>query len=240
MKFSIIKNLNLVFALFILSSCKDDRIKISDLGVIDKDKKNQTAFILQPEKLLVMVRTDSDLDGKTDLWTWVRGGDKDPKTSLVLFEELIRKGNHSRTWYGPGNKKLIEQNDLDEDGRWESMVYYNASAIPKQTMRIVAYVEVDLYRKGKPSLWIFPEARMELDLDDDGKPDHLLTNQNLMLENFAKLQKGKEISQKDFSPMQASNSWVLNPKQIVNPRYQALISQSLFPVIDLEQTVNKP
>ncbi|EMI66243.1 hypothetical protein LEP1GSC083_4543 [Leptospira interrogans serovar Pyrogenes str. L0374] len=39
MKFSIIKNLNLVLALLVLSSCKDDRIKISDLGVIDKDKK---------------------------------------------------------------------------------------------------------------------------------------------------------------------------------------------------------
>ncbi|WP_061249722.1 adhesin Lsa25.6 [Leptospira alstonii] len=239
MKFSIIKNLNLVIVLLVLSSCKDDRIKISDLGVIDKDKKNQTAFVLQPEKLLVMVRTDSDLDGKTDLWTWVRGDDKDAKASLVLFEELIRKGNHSRTWYGPGNRKLIEQSDLDEDGRWESMVYYNASAVPGQTMRIVAYVEVDHYGKGKPSLWIFPEARMELDLDDDGKPDHLLTNQDRMLENFAKLQKGKRISEKDFSPMSASSSWVLNPKQIVNPRYQALIQKSLFPV-DLKPTTDKP
>ncbi|EQA61465.1 adhesin Lsa25.6 [Leptospira alexanderi] len=239
MKFSIIKNLNIIIALLVLSACKDDRIKISDLGVIDKDKKNQTAFVLQPEKLLVMVRTDSDLDGKTDLWTWVRGDDKDPKASLVLFEELIRKGNHSRTWYGPGNRKLIEQNDLDEDGRWESMVYYNASAIPKETMRIVAYVEVDLYGKGKPSLWIFPEARMELDLDDDGMPDHLLTNQDRMLENFAKLQKGKQISEKDFSPMSVSSSWVFNPKQIVNPRYQALINQSLFPV-DSKPNINKP
>lgn len=49
MKSSIIKNLNLVFALLVLFSCKDDRIKISNLGVIDKDKKNQTAFVLQPE-----------------------------------------------------------------------------------------------------------------------------------------------------------------------------------------------
>ncbi|EMF80194.1 putative lipoprotein [Leptospira weilii serovar Topaz str. LT2116] len=239
MKFSIIKNLNIIIVLLVLSACKDDRIKISDLGVIDKDKKNQTAFVLQPEKLLVMVRTDSDLDGKTDLWTWVRGDDKNPKASLVLFEELIRKGNHSRTWYGPGNRKLIEQNDLDEDGRWESMVYYNASATPKETMRIVAHVEVDLYGKGKPSLWIFPEARMELDLDDNGKPDHLLTKQELMLENFAKLQKGKEISKKDFSPMSASSSWVFNSKQIVNPRYQALINQSLFPV-DSKPNISKP
>ncbi|EMM72083.1 adhesin Lsa25.6 [Leptospira weilii] len=239
MKFSIIENLNIITVLLVLSACKDDRIKISDLGVIDKDKKNQTAFVLQPEKLLVMVRTDSDLDGKTDLWTWVRGDDKNPKASLVLFEELIRKGNHSRTWYGPGNRKLIEQNDLDEDGRWESMVYYNAFAIPKETMRIVAHVEMDLYGKGKPSLWIFPEARMELDLDDDGKPDHLLTKQELMLENFAKLQKGKEISKKDFSPMSASSSWVSNPKQIVNPRYQALINQSLFPV-DSKPNISKP
>ncbi|EMO87509.1 adhesin Lsa25.6 [Leptospira noguchii] len=229
MKFSIIQNLNLVLAILVLSSCKDDRIKISDLGVIDKDKKNQTAFVLQPEKLLVMVRTDSNLDGKTDLWTWVRGDDKDPKTSLVLFEELIRKGNHSRTWYGPGNRKLIEQNDLDENGTWESMVYYNASAMPKETMRIVAHVEVDLYGKGKPSLWIFPEARMELDSNEDGKPDQILTNQERMLENFAQLQKGKQIQQKDFSQMPASGSWVLNPNQITNPRYQALIRQSLFP-----------
>ncbi|WP_016761672.1 adhesin Lsa25.6 [Leptospira kirschneri] len=230
MKFSIIKNLNLVLALLVLSSCKDDRIKISDLGVIDKDKKNQTAFVLQPEKLLVMVRTDSNLDGKTDLWTWVRGDDKDPKTSLVLFEELIRKGNHSRTWYGPGNRKLIEQSDLDENGTWESMVYYNAFAVPKETMRIVAHVEVDLYGKGKPSLWIFPEARMELDSNEDGKPDQILTNQDRMLENFAQLQKGKQIQQKDFSPMPASGSWILNSNQITNPRYQALIRQSLFPV----------
>ncbi|WP_061286551.1 adhesin Lsa25.6 [Leptospira interrogans] len=230
MKFSIIKNLNLVLALLVLSSCKDDRIKISDLGVIDKDKKNQTAFVLQPEKLLVMVRTDSNLDGKTDLWTWVRGDDKDPKTSLVLFEELIRKGNHSRTWYGPGNRKLIEQSDLDENGTWESMVYYNAFAVPKETMRIVAHVEVDLYRKGKPSLWIFPEARMELDSNEDGKPDQILTNQDRMLENFTQLQKGKQIQEKDFSPMPANSSWVLNPNQITNPRYQALIRQSLFPV----------
>ncbi|EMJ52648.1 putative lipoprotein [Leptospira interrogans serovar Valbuzzi str. Duyster] len=230
MKFSIIKNLNLVLALLVLSSCKDDRIKISDLGVIDKDKKNQTAFVLQPEKLLVMVRTDSNLDGKTDLWTWVRGDDKDPKTSLVLFEELIRKGNHSRTWYGPGNRKLIEQSDLDENGTWESMVYYNAFAVSKETMRIVAHVEVDLYGKGKPSLWIFPEARMELDSNEDGKPDQILTNQDRMLENFSQLQKGKQIQEKDFNPMPANSSWVLNPNQITNPRYQALIRQSLFPV----------
>ncbi|KPA32382.1 putative lipoprotein [Leptospira interrogans] len=177
-----------------------------------------------------MVRTDSNLDGKTDLWTWVRGDDKDPKTSLVLFEELIRKGNHSRTWYGPGNRKLIEQSDLDENGTWESMVYYNAFAVPKETMRIVAHVEVDLYGKGKPSLWIFPEARMELDSNEDGKPDQILTNQDRMLENFTQLQKGKQIQEKDFSPMPANSSWVLNPNQITNPRYQALIRQSLFPV----------
>lgn len=168
----------------------------------------------------MMVQTDSNLDGKTDLWTWVRGDDKDPKTSLVLFEELIRKGN----------RKLIEQSDLDENGTWESMVYYNAFAVPKETMRIVAHVEVDLYGKGKLNLWIFPEARMELDSNKDGKPDQILTNQDRMLENFTQLQKGKQIQEKDFNPMPANSSWILNPNQITNPRYQALIRQSLFPV----------
>ncbi|MBM9579334.1 hypothetical protein JWG45_19505 [Leptospira sp. 201903070] len=214
---------------FVFFSCKEDLIQVTQLGAIDQKTKNQTAFVFRPENLLMMIQTDTDLDGQTDLWTWVRGNRESPESSLVLFEEMKRKGNHSRIWYGPGNRKLIEQDDLNEDGRWESILYYNSMAIPGETLRIVGRIEVDLNGNGRPDLWIFPEARMELDRDGDGKPDHILSREILMLENFNLITQEMKIKESDFTQMKKEDSWVLRPERILNPRYQSLITISIFP-----------
>ncbi len=202
-------------------------IKKSSLD-IDKDgNPDHYSYTLREFGIMNMLLVDTDLDGEIDDLNWVKGNRKEPFKAMLLYSENIKKGSKSRIWYGPGNIKMIGQDDLDKDGVFETVVYYNRFAKPKVLQRIIARFETDADGNGRPDVWIYPERRVEIDSNGDGMPEIYSISKEEIMNNYRLLTKKMNKADMTGKPLSKSRSWALHPELIKEFRYQAIISQSL-------------
>ena len=213
-------------------TCRDrhDIIAITETGPAPGEI-NQQMFSLKKEKRGIFARTDEDLDGDYEDYLWISGVSPEEKDNLIFFNE-VRAGERidRQLWYGPENRKLIEKNDLNEDGTLETITYYNYNAKPGVTLGIVARMEIDLNGDGKPDIWIYPPVRAEIDTDGNQKPDRLFDRESEVTALFNKFTTGasnnlSELSQRSRL-LPVASSWAINPDTITEERYRSPIPRS--------------
>lgn len=172
---------------------------------------------------------DVKRDGIFDDFTWIRGDKNNPKKVMLLFNEAHQKQRvYSRTWYGPGNIKLVEKSDLNHDGILETTSYFNNTAKPMKIGGHIARIEIDRNNDGKTDIWQFPGIRMEFDTNADGSPDKYSLGQTNI--KNVQLIRNPKIKNKDLKGqnLDQNRSWVLNISLIKNNRWIALIPRSII------------
>lgn len=129
-------------ALFL--ACSESKFKSITVDMDKNGKPDQIMHTHSGLNTAVLIETDTDMDGRMEDYLWVSGEATDVKSSLLLFNLIMKNGKpKSKTWYGPGNVKLIEKSDEDEDGYLETTAYFNRFAKPKVMNGIVARIEID-------------------------------------------------------------------------------------------------
>lgn len=193
------------------------------------DRKDETGKVFQKiyhqndRKLGVLVLTDTNRDGEMDDYLWVRSELLQPEKSLVLFNEIYKENRvNQQIFYGPGNRKIYELTDGNEDGVMDTEIFYNSQALPKVLIDIIARVQVDIDQDGSPDFYIFPGKRIEWDFK---------TNSVCWSESPSLL--AKAISKDIFQPsikkeldslcqkISITQSWTRHPEQIRDKRYKA-------------------
>lgn len=176
-------------------------------------------------KLGTFLETDSNQDGITDDFSWLKADPNRKENTMLFYNELKTKDQViKQTWYGPGNTKLIEKTDEDKDNYLETTTYYNRFAKPQITKGIVARIEIDIDKNDKTDIWLYPGVRMEKDSDGDGVADCL--NKDIM-----EIQKafGLENNLSSLQSLLCSKfanpnlSFAIHPEQIKEERLKAII-----------------
>lgn len=202
-----------------------------DVTSHDQNKDGQIdnrLYTKSDSKISIFMETFEYQKNVPDDWTWLKMDSKNPQSYQTFYNEIASKDPNKidiQIWFGPGNVKLIEKDDKDSDGFFETTQYYNRFAKPKITSGIIARIEIDSDQDGKSDLWIYPMKRMELDTDKNGIPDKMSTDTKLIseaLKNF------KSFSQKkDLLELSTHQSWVVHPEFIQDESLKAIIPFSL-------------
>lgn len=200
---------------------REERYKL-----FDSEKENVTSITLRDWGLMIMLLSDTNDDGKTDDFSWVMGSYREPQRSRILYTESTREDLRTRTWYGPGNIKIIAREDMDKNGTMETTVYYNEKARPQAAYGTVARFESDTNGDGLVDLWVYPGSRMEIDTTGDGMPNRYTIEQKQIQENMALFDRGVKREKFVGIPLAPGASWALNPALITNKANRALIPQS--------------
>ncbi|WP_125226079.1 hypothetical protein [Leptospira barantonii] len=163
-----------------------------------------------------------------DDWMWLKMDSQDPKSLEIFYNESAVKNPQRvdrKIWFGPDNVKLIEKNDTDADGFFETTQYYNKFAKPKTNSGIVARIEIDSDQDRKAEIWIYPMKRIELDMNRDGIPDKMSNDFKIISET---LKNYKSFTQrKGFMELSRNQSWTLHPELIQEESLKAMIPFSL-------------
>lgn len=163
-----------------------------------------------------------------DDWTWLKMDSKDPKSFQTFYNEIASKNPKIvdiKIWFGPDNLKLIEKNDKDLDGFFETTQYYNRFAKPKVTSGIIAKIEIDSDKDLRGDIWIYPMQRIELDTNKDGIPDKMSSDIHL-ISDILKTRK-IPVDLKKTSNVSSAQSWVIHPELISDKSLKATIPFSL-------------
>ncbi|WP_455032236.1 Lsa25.6 family adhesin [Leptospira sanjuanensis] len=179
-------------------------------------------------KISIFMETFERQKKMPDDWMWLKMDSKDPKSFQTFYNEIASKDPNKidiKIWFGPDNIKLIEKDDKDSDGFFETTQYFNRFAKPKINSGIIARIEIDSDRDGKPDIWIYPMKRMELDTNQDGVPDQFSTD-NEQIGQILKTGK-LPIDFKRTSILPSSRSWGLHPELIQDETLKAVIPFSL-------------
>ncbi|MBM9501048.1 hypothetical protein JWG44_12375 [Leptospira sp. 201903071] len=197
---------------------------------MDQTKDGKVDNILYTKtdsKIAIFMETFEYQKEVPDDWMWLKMDSKNPESYQTLYNEIASKDPHKvdvKVWYGPGNLKLVEKDDRDQDGYFETTQYYNRFAKPKITSGIVARIEIDSDKDQKPDIWIFPMERMELDTNNDGFPDKLVSDPEIMR---TVLKNKKQIGITSSVFLSSNRSWALHPEFIRDETLKAIIPFSL-------------
>ncbi len=215
------------FFFFLLLDCGGDKFTTAIEIDNDKDGKvDQYMISLKDKPLGIFIGTDEDKDGKMEDLSWVHGTSGKEKESFVLFTEIFSKEQvKTKTWYGPGSIKLFEMSDEDGDGFLETKAYFNKEAKPKILSGHIARVEIDLDKDGKTDAWLFPYKRLELDTNSDGTPDKYSTNEKQIVEAFQQLHNKKKFDLPSL-PLEKNRSFAVYPELIKEERWKAILNIS--------------
>ena len=115
-----------------------------------------------------------------------------------------------KIYYGPGSLRLLQVSDLNMDGKMDTMTYYNASQLKGNNMRDVAYKEIDVDGDGDIELWYYPGARLEYDLDNNGKADHIIEGDDKMGQVIMGMVNDLSLEKLQGSPLNASRAWSIS------------------------------
>ncbi|TGN10465.1 hypothetical protein [Leptospira ilyithenensis] len=152
-------------------------------------------FALKEFKIPFFVVTDEFETGVPRDFLWIRGNEMNPSESILLFNEFWNekgKQPNRRVWFAPGNLKLVEKLDENDDEFWETTIYFNKFAMPKMLSGIIARIEYDLNADKLIDVWIFPGERIEWSTDPAKEIPgrfvllNTIANQDLALEFFRK------------------------------------------------------
>lgn len=205
-------------------------VDVSYQDVYKTGRNDYIALSLKDYGIMFMILSDTDQDGIIDDFTWVLGSQSSPESSAILYSESTRSDSPSRIWYGPGNIKILAREDLNKDGVFETVVYYNETAVSKSSGGIVARFETDMDGDGRPDTWTYPGRRMEIDANGDGRPDLYSEDKTVLTKNYDVLVKSMKKDALQGLPLAEANSWALNPNLITEKQYQAIIPKT-YPVI---------
>jgi len=197
--------------------------KVETYRMFESKKENVTSIILRNYGLMIMLMVDNNGDGKPDEFNWVMGNLRDVQKSQLLYNETMLPELRTRTWYGPGNIKMIAQEDMDKNGAFETTVYYNENARKGVQFGKVARFESDTNGDGKPDVWAYPVVRMEMDKNFDGVPDAITTNQKDIQNNLVMIEKGVKLEKFAGWPLAPTGSWALHPELIDRKENKAMI-----------------
>ncbi|RHX81444.1 Lsa25.6 family adhesin [Leptospira yasudae] len=217
----------LILLLFTVQNCNPPFETTSH----DQNKDGQIdnrLYTKSDSKISIFMETFEYQKNVPDDWTWLKMDSKNPQSYQTFYNEIASKDPDKvdiKIWYGPDNLKLIEKDDKDSDGFFETTQYYNRFAKPKLTSGIIARIEIDSDQDGKSDLWIYPMKRMELDTNKDRIPDKMSADRKVIsevLKNFKSISHRKELS--GLSPNQ---SWAIHPEFIQDESLKAMIPFSL-------------
>ena len=113
----------------------------------------------------------------------------------------------------------------DGDGFLDTKVYFNKEAKPKVLSGHIARVEIDIDKDGKTDAWMFPFKRLELDSNHDGIPDKFSTNEKQIADAFQQLHNKKKFDIQTF-PLDKKSSFVIYPELIKEERWKAILNIS--------------
>ncbi|MBM9501050.1 hypothetical protein JWG44_12385 [Leptospira sp. 201903071] len=197
---------------------------------MDQTKDGKVDNILYTKtdsKIAIFMETFEYQKEVPDDWMWLKMDSKNPESYQALYNEIASNDPHKvdvKVWYGPGNLKLIEKDDRDQDGYFETTQYYNRFAKPKINSGIIARIEIDSDKDQRTDIWIYPMKRMEIDTNKDGIPDGVSENVDTINEV---LKKRKRIQLPNVLPLTSSQSWALHPERISDETWKAVIPFSL-------------
>jgi hypothetical protein len=221
------KFLFLVF-LLLLIHCSKEIFQTYSKDINNDSKVDQVMHTHKGLDSAILIETDTDLDGKIDDYLWVNGKAEEKESSMLLYNEGIVDGKVVRkTWYGPGNLKLIEMTDEDGDGYMEATTYFNALAKPKVLVGISARIEIDLMKNGQTALWIYPGLKIELDKNKDGTPDCSLDWKKVTADMLGGNNKWQRMDAVTCQPISSQQSIVMHPELILQPTNKAVIVNSI-------------
>ncbi|MBM9501225.1 hypothetical protein JWG44_13290 [Leptospira sp. 201903071] len=194
----------------------------------NKDGKiDNVLYTKRDSNVSIFMETFENQKEVPDDWLWLKMDPKDPKSFQPLYNEIASNDPHKvdvKVWYGPGNLKLVEKDDRDQDGYFETTQYYNRFAKPKITSGIVARIEIDSDKDQKPDIWIFPMERMEIDTNKDGIPDKKSSEPKII---GGILKTRKQIVTSSATPLSPTQSWALHPELIADESLKAIIPSTL-------------
>ena len=217
--------------LILLFACSPEAEPMQITGKdINKDgRPDQFLYTLPRSRKSVLILADSTLDGKIDTFTWLQVDLDAPDKQEFFHSVSLRKEDRTSTWFGPGNLKLVAATDIDEDGVYDSLVYYNASARPGALLNIVARVETDSTGDGRVDAWIYAPARMEWEIGNQGRPNMFTETPTEVRANYAELSKPRAkrngLTGRRLAP---ADSWALHPERIRTEQFRAVIPHSIF------------
>lgn len=195
----------------------------------DQNKDNKIDNILYTKtdsKIAIFMETFENQKEVPDDWMWLKMNPEDPQSFQFLYNEIASKDPQKvdlKIWFGPGNLKLVEKDDKDQDGFFETTQYYNRFAKPKIGSGIIARIEIDSDKDQRPDIWIFPMERMELDTNKDGFPDKLVSDPQIVRDVL----KDRKQTGIKSSPLSSGQSWALHPELIRDETLKATIPFSL-------------
>ncbi len=208
----------LILLLGTIPSCNREKKKLP-LGVPMKmmgvdtsgdGRKDSFGYFLLSEgnRRIVYQEIDKNGDGMSDEFIWVgsttrRSSGQILNSPMKVYEESDENTNgqiDTIRWLLPNEYTAIELKDTDEDGYFETTLYYSYRKIPVRT-------EIDSNQDGFADIYIW-SGRAEIDSDHDKKPDLYVTgDSNLELEE-------KAMRRRDTKPLSPGASWFFNPKLI--------------------------
>ncbi|MBM9579330.1 hypothetical protein JWG45_19495 [Leptospira sp. 201903070] len=197
---------------------------------MDQNKDGKIDNILYTKRdsnVSIFMETFEKQKDVPDDWMWLKMDPKDPKAFQSLYNEIASKDPLKvdiKIWFGPGNLKLIEKDDRDQDGFFETTQYYNRFAKPKVNSGIVARIEIDSDKDQKIDIWIYPMKRIEIDTNQDAIPDTFSENPDTIGQVF---KKGKRIPLLKVQPLPSPQSWALHPLLIPDETWKAIIPFSM-------------
>lgn len=214
--------------LFLLSACRSP-FETIDFSAASRAEPNVHSFRYKKTGKIVFVEIDEHRSGQADTWQWVSTDPKRSDKSNILYREQISKpGNavDTKSYYGPNNFRIVDLLDTNGDGVFETSIYYNWNAVPQVLTGTIARIESNLDGKKGVNLWIYPMVRMEIDTDEDGKPDRFTENEELIAEEYSKFVKGRRVSTTDFRNLNPDRSWALHPFLIPEGKNRGVVSGS--------------
>lgn len=225
-----VQSLIIIF-LFIFLSCKSEEkplpigTPMRILGVDTTGDGNKDSFgyylLSKGNRRIVYQEIDKNGDGSADEFIWVGSSIQRQPNAILnepikVYEESDSNNNgkiDTIRWFLPNEYISMEIVDSDEDGFFETTIYYSYQKVPVRR-------EIDSNKDGYADIYIW-EGRAEIDSNFDKEPDlFVIGSSNLELED-------KAINRRDTKPLPKSSSWFLNPKLIpLNQR--AIIGSGTF------------
>jgi hypothetical protein len=211
-----------IIVILTLISCGGSDFRSTDRK--DEDGKIfQKIYHQNDRKLGVLVLTDTNRDGEMDDYLWVRSELLQPEKSIVLFNEVYRENQiNQQIFYGPGNLKIYELTDVNEDGIMDTQIYYNSRALPKVLTGIIARAEIDIDQDGTPDFYIFPGKRIEWDSKTNSvcwSESPAILSKALTIDIFQPSIK-KELDSL-CQKISLTQSWARHPELIKDKQYMA-------------------
>ncbi|EQA37884.1 hypothetical protein LEP1GSC047_3609 [Leptospira inadai serovar Lyme str. 10] len=213
---------------FLVLSCSGS-FETTDYSAVRGVDPNVHSYLFKKTGKIVFIEIDERRSGMADTWQWVSGDPTNPKNTNVLYRELATKPGRPidvKTYYGPNNFKIVELQDLNGDGRFETTVYFNWLASPQSISGIIARIESDTDHKPGVDLWIYPMSRMELDTNGDGQPDRFISDGETINRLYAKYVTEGTLSSDGFKVLPPALSWAIHPSLIPEGKNRAIISGS--------------